>query len=192
MKKYIGVLLGCMLTISAWSQQRNVIQNGRAVQKPTAVKANTGQRLSNPWRVGGGVGLSFGDNSYMGFSIAPFVGYELNPYTELGIAAGYQYSKDDYIKQNLFKVGPYVNVYPIPEIFGRVQYEYYTGSAKAKSNYGGEKYTFDENALWVGAGYRNTGPVQFYIGLMYNVLYNHDSKIFSNGFRPIAGVSFQI
>lgn len=179
------LLLVLVFSTTLFSQNRSVIRDGRQV-KATPKKKNNSQ----PWRVGGGVGFSIGNNDYLGFSVAPFIGYEVVRNLELGVATGYKFSKRRNSKQNLFNVGPYLNFFPIPEFFARLQYEYFTGSTKIRST--DHSFHFDENALWVGAGYRNRGPVQFHAGLMYNLLYNRDSKIFTNGFRPIAGVSFRI
>lgn len=158
------------------------------------VSINPTQYKANKWRVGGGIGLGFGSNDYFGISITPFVSYEIAPSLEGGISTGYQYSKWSNSRQNLFNIGPYLNYYPIPNLFTRVHYEYYTGKYKydSGSSFMGEDYdyNFDESALWLGAGYRSSGKIQFFTGLMYNVLYDDDSSIFSTGLRPIVGVSF--
>lgn len=179
------ILLVLLFSVSLFSQNRPIIRDGRQV-KATPNKKSVAQ----PWRVGGGVGFSMGSKDYLGFSIAPYVGYEVVRNLELGVAVGYQYSKRTNSKQHLFNVGPLVTFYPIPELFARVKYEYFKGSTKIRST--DRSFNFDENALWVGAGYRNTGPVQFHAGIMYNLLYSGSSRIFVNGFRPIAGVSFRI
>ncbi len=142
---------------------------------------------TSDWRLGGGLGLNFGSDDYFGIAITPFLGYEITPEVEAGVLVGYQYSSWKYSKQNLFNAGPYINIYPIANLFLRVNYEYYTGSNKIKST--NQQFDFNEDALWVGIGYRSTGRVQFYTGLMYNVLYDDSSVIFSNGLRPIVGVS---
>ena len=154
-------------------------------------KSDLQENQPSKWRVGGGVGLGFGSNNYFGFAISPFVGYEITPQLEAGVTAGYQYSKWSDAKQNVFNAGPYLNYYPIPSLFTRIHYEYYTGAHQYDYEFGGSnKYNFDESALWMGAGYRNIGKVQCYAGLMYNVLYKEESSLFSSGLRPILGVSF--
>lgn len=151
---------------------------------------STGQELSK-WRFGGGLGLGFGGNGYFGISISPSVGYQINPYVEGGLAIGYQYSKNDWQRENLFSVGPFINVYPIESLFTRVQFEQYIGKGKTETLSGTDiKYDYNESALWVGAGYRSPGKISFYAGMMYNVLYQEDDSIFASGFRPILGVSF--
>ncbi len=162
------------LSVSAISQQSEIDS-----QKP------------GKWRFGGGLGLGFGSNGYFGFAISPFVGYEIIPQLEGGFTVGYQYSKWSDAKQNLFNAGPYLNYYPIPSLFARAHYEYYTGTSEIEYDYDADnyKYNFNESALWLGGGYRTTGKVQLYAGLMYNVLYDKDSSLFSTGLRPILGVS---
>lgn len=144
----------------------------------------------NSWRVGGNIGLSFGGNDYFGFAISPFLGYEITPNFEGGITAGYRYSKWRHSKRNMFNVGPYINFYPVNSLFLRAHYEYYTGSQKY--DHIPQTHNFDENALWIGGGYRSGGKVKVYVGLMYNVLYKKDESIFANGLRPILGVSIAI
>ncbi len=150
---------------------------------------STAQNASR-WRVGGNIGLNLGNNGYFGVSIAPSIGYAFNSYLEGGLNVGYQYSKWEHAKQNLFSAGPYLNFYPINNLFLRAHYAYFTGNRKYDNN---QSYTFDENALWLGAGYRSgRGPIHFYAGLMYNVLYDESNSIFANGLRPIAGISIGI
>lgn len=145
---------------------------------------------TSKWRFGGGLGLSFGSNDYFGFAISPFAGYEITPMLEAGVTAGYQYSKWNDSRQNLFNFGPYVNFYPIWNLFLRTHFEHYIGTHKYNYEFGGShKYNFDESALWLGGGYRSSGRVQFFAGLMYNVLYKEDQSLFSSGLRPIFGVS---
>lgn len=142
------------------------------------------------WRLGGGMGLGFGDNSHFNLNISPYVGYEIAPEFEMGMTAGYQYSSWKDVKQNLFSVGPFANYYPLPELFLRAHYEYFTGNTKFKNLGESSTHTYDEDALWLGGGYRSTGRVSFFTGVMYNVLYKKDDSIFSSGFRPYVGVGF--
>ncbi len=173
MKKILFLFL-LSLSISGFCQDENLPEN-----------------TPSKWRFGGGLGLGFGSNRYFAFSISPFAGYEIIPQLEAGVTAGYQYSKWSDSRQNLFSVGPYVNYYPIPEIFLRSHYEFYTGTQKYDYGFNDESYStnFNESALWLGGGYRNTGRIQFFVGMMYNVLYDDDTSLFSSGLRPIVGVS---
>lgn len=173
MKKILFLIL-LSLSISAFCQDQNSMVN-----------------TPSKWRFGGGLGLGFGNNSYFAFAISPFAGYEITPQLEAGVTAGYQYSKWKDSRQNLFSVGPYVNYYPIPAIFLRSHYEFYTGTNKYDYGFndGSYSYNFNESTLWLGGGYRSTGRIQFFAGMMYNVLYKNETSLFSSGFRPIVGVS---
>lgn len=147
-------------------------------------------KTDGKWRVGGGVGLGFGNNGYFGFNVSPFVGYAVAPKLEVGATAGYQYSKNDWVKTNLFSAGPYANFYIIDQLFARGHYEYYTGNQKVESS--DQKFSFDESALWLGGGYQSTGKVRFQTGLMYNVLYKEDESIFSSPLRPFGGIAVSL
>lgn len=148
------------------------------------------QPLNNNWRFGGGLGLSFGNNGYFGFNVSPSVGYMIANNLELGATAGYQYAKDDYAKLNLFNAGPYVNFFPVENLFLRANYMYYTGKQKYNERYNYNYETnLDESALWLGAGYQSSGPVRFQAGVMYNVLYKENESIFYSRFQPFMGVS---
>ncbi len=146
---------------------------------------------TSKWRAGGGLGLGFGDNSYFGFNVSPFVGYEFSRIIEGGATLGLDYGKDDFYKRTLFSIGPYLNFNFVPSFFGRVHYEYFTGKSKYEfEGVDNRSDSFNENALWIGAGYQSTGRTRFQTGLMYNVLHDDNSRIFGSAFRPYAGVSF--
>lgn len=142
------------------------------------------------WRVGGNIGLTFGSNNYFGFGIAPSIGYKITNGIEGGLTVGYRYSDWENSKQHMLNTGPYLNYYAIKNLFMRAHYEYYNGTQKNKHT--SNSTSFDENALWLGAGYQSGGRVKVYFGLMYNVLYKDSESIFSNGLRPIGGVSISI
>ena len=72
MKKFLLFIISLTLSNTAFSQ------------------INQNQTLNNNWRFGGGLGLSFGNNSYFGFNISPSVGYMVANNLELGATAGYQ------------------------------------------------------------------------------------------------------
>ncbi|HLS12410.1 MAG TPA: hypothetical protein VK050_09635 [Flavobacteriaceae bacterium] len=141
----------------------------------------------NKWRVGGGLGMSFGDHGAFTLNISPFIGYELVSSLEGGVTTGYQYSKYRDQRQNLFSIGPYLNFYPMQSLFVRTQYEYFTGNSKIKNS--SYSSSFDESALWIGGGYRTGGRVQMYAGIMYNVLYKENKSLFSEAYQPIVGIS---
>lgn len=151
-----------------------------------SVSKSTG---NSKWRVGGGLGISSGSNSYFGLNISPTVGYLISNNLEAGLSAGYQYGSSSLSSYNLLSAGPYVNVYLIERFFGRAHYEYFTGNFKAKISQYNKK--INENAMWLGAGYQSSGPVRFQVGIMYNVLHN-DKSIFNSPIRPIGGISISL
>lgn len=148
----------------------------------------------NRWRLGGGIGLSVGSDEYFALSVSPTVGYAITPQLEGGVSVGYQYASNSFYKQNLFNFGPYLNYYPVNFLFLRGHFEQFTGNTKFKfiSDINESKDNFNESALWLGGGYRSPGPVSFYAGIMYNVLYKEDDSIFDSGLRPILGISISL
>ncbi len=143
------------------------------------------------WRTGGGFALGFGNDSYFGFNLSPFFGYQFSRIIEGGASFGLDYGKNDFYKRTLFSIGPYMNFNFTPTFFGRAHYEYFTGNAKYEFDENRNNQTsINESALWLGVGYQGGGRTRFQTGLMYNVLYDEDSKIFGAAFRPYAGVSF--
>jgi len=142
------------------------------------------------WRVGGGLGLNFGNNGYFGFNVAPSVGYMLSPKLETGVSVGYQYSKSDFYKSNLFSGGPYLNYHVMQGLFARGHYEYFTGTQEYLST--NQEFDIDESALWLGAGYSTPGPVRVQMGLIYNVLYKENESVFSSPIRPFGGVAISL
>lgn len=153
------------------------------------VYSQTGGRYSHYDRlkVGGGVAMNFGNHGYFGLNISPFVGYQFTSILEGGVSTGYQYTKIRDTKQNLFSVGPYLNLYPIQNLFARLHYEHYTGTIKYKHSM--QSGSFNEDALWIGGGYRTGDRIQLYIGFMYNLLYKEHKSLFAEAYQPIVGVS---
>lgn len=144
----------------------------------------------NKWRLGGGLGLNFGNNGYFSFNISPHVGYMLAPNLETGVSAGYQYGKSDFFKSNNFSFGPYANYYIVSGLFARAHYEYYTGNQENLTT--NQKWNLDESALWLGAGYSTSGPIRFQAGILYNVLYDDGNSIFRSPIRPFSGITISL
>ncbi len=173
---------------------QNGLQNKEEKLSYTS-ETNKNHQIYSHWRTGGGIGVAFGSNRYFEIQVNPSLGYQFNNQIETGITTGYTYTSDNYAKQNIFNIGPYLNYYPIQNLFLRVNYLYYTGEMKLTwSDY--KKYTtsynIDESALWLGAGYQTSGTVRFQIGWLYNVLYDKDKSIFNSAWQPFAGVSIHL
>ena len=182
MKKYLLFIISLTLSYATHAQ----LNQNQSIN-------TTNHNSINNWRFGGGFGLSFGNDSYFGLNISPSIGYMVDNNLEIGGIAGYQYAKNDYYKQNLFNIGPYVNYYIIENFFLRANYMYYTGKQKYTNSepyYNSiSEYNIDESALWLGGGYQSSGQVRFQVGVLYNVLYKENESIFSSGFQPFMGVS---
>ncbi len=145
--------------------------------------------------VGGGLGLGFN----RGFNIQanPDIGYRIKGF-EFGASVGIAYQKyngtddlyDPDFKYTLWNFGPYLLYMPIPQIYLRGQYQFYTGKWDIKSvNYQDQNY--NESTLWLGGGYQDkiAEHVYYRIGFLYNVLYDENDSIFNSGFIPTIGIS---
>lgn len=151
------------------------------------------QSNSNRWVFSGGLGATFSD----GFSlqVSPSAGYKITNNFIVGLSVDYFYNdynsktNVDYTS-NLFGLGPFLQYYPIENIFLKMQYQYFTGKQNFEADYADKN--IDENALWLGAGYTQSisGNAFVQIGLMYNVLYDEDDSVFNTGLMPIVGISF--
>ncbi|MDO5511008.1 MAG: hypothetical protein Q4F57_09950 [Weeksellaceae bacterium] len=143
------------------------------------------------WRTGGGVNLGFAGNNGWFFSINPFVGYMVHPRVELGVTAGYMFSNSNWMRTNMFSVGPYTNLFVTRNIFARGHYEHLSGSITYKQT-DTQARDFSENALWLGAGYQSTGRVRMQIGMQYNVLHDGQNSIFGSPWRQFGGVALSL
>lgn len=147
----------------------------------------------NRWTYGGGAGFGIsGGSGGTGttVSISPRIGYRLTDNLEAGLATGFTWGNSKYYSTTMFGAGPYANLY-----FGRSFYisslfQHYWYNLKDK--YNNQKYSADESALYLGAGYmqRLGNGAYMQIGASYNVLYKENESIFSSGFVPSIGVVF--
>lgn len=161
---------------------------------------------------GGGIGLAFGSNDYISFSVAPQVGYNFTNNFNAGVRLSYSYSKEDYdyakYSAHYAGFGLYGNYYPIsfivltirPEIIGMWEtvkysenyYSYYNNNNNSNNDsyYNDRKSsnTHKNNevfpAVVIGAGFY-ARPFTFTIN--YDVVQNKntpygDNVFFSAGF----------
>ncbi len=129
---------------------------------------------------GGGLGLSFGDVTYI--NIAPVIGYRITPKLSAGLRLFYQYrSYKDYVvgngatyDSNDYGVGVFGRFVIFGPIYIQAEYEYssyeyyYTVDNKERRGY---------NSFMAGGGFmqpigRNAA---FYITAMYNFSYSDDT-----------------
>lgn len=147
---------------------------------------------------GGGIGLAFGSNDYISFSVAPQVGYNFSNNFNAGVRLSYSYSKEDYnyakYSAHYAGLGVYGNYYPInfivltirPEIIGMWETVKYSGNY-----YGNDRKSSDTQknnevfpAVVIGAGIY-ARPFTFTVN--YDVVQNKntpygDNVFFSAGF----------
>lgn len=145
---------------------------------------------TNKWTFGGsaGFGGSFGNGSGATVYITPKVGYKITNDFETGLAGNFSWNNSEYFSSTILGIGPYANYY-----FGRSFYisslfqEYFIHT---KDKFYKETYSTNEAALYLGAGYmQNIGNgIYMQFGVMYNVLYDNETSIFSSGFVPNVGV----
>ncbi len=147
---------------------------------------------NSKWTFGGSAGVSggFGSNSGFGLSISPRVGYKVTENLEAGVLAGFNFLNTDYYSSTLFGIGPFVNYYFGRSFYLSGQFQEFIINQKDKTT--GQRYGFDEAALYLGGGYMTRVGNRAYmqLGVMYNVLWKENNSIFSSGFVPQVGVVF--
>lgn len=179
--RYLLLLCVMLLSHTSYSQ----------IQISSLKNKNRTKTKNENIRIGGNMGINFGSNNSMDINLSPHLSYLVSPILEFGISAGYQFNKYANTKRHLLSVGPYMDINPIPDMFLRAQYEHFAGRTSIKyDDINIQK--FDDNALWLGGGYRTGDVVQVYAGIMYNVLHKDGKSIFKEAYRPIAGVSVRL
>lgn len=146
------------------------------------------QSQKSKWQLGGGIGMSAGNNS-LAINVSPSLGYAVSNSLEVGVTGAYTYNSYRNSNYSVFSAGLYSNYWITPDFFARGHYENFTGKQKTNNI----KQNFNEDALWLGAGYqRMMGNMTFQAGMTYNVLYKKDKSLFSSPIRPFVAVIFAI
>jgi len=145
------------------------------------------------WTFGGGASLGFsGGSSGTGttIGISPRVGYLLTQDFEMGLAGGFSWGNSKYYSSTMLNVGPFANYYISRNFFIGAMFQEYFFTQKDK--YYDAKYSGDEAAVYLGAGYlQNVGNhLYIQIGAMYNVLYDKNKSVFGSGFVPNFGIVY--
>lgn len=145
------------------------------------------------WTFGGGASLGFsGGSAGTGTSvgISPRVGYLLTDQLEAGVSGGFTWANSRYFSSTMLSVGPFANYYFSRNFFISALFQEYFFSQKDK--YNDIKYSGDEAALYLGAGYLQNvgGRLYIQIGAMYNVLYDENKSVFGSGFVPNVGIVY--
>lgn len=138
-------------------------------------------------RIGGGIGLSFGNGFFSG-TLAPSAIYDFNEQFSMGLGLNgtYNTSKDSY-KSTIVGgsvLGLY-NVIPQLQISAEFEELYITRKYESSLAISDDRYSYP--ALFFGAGFRQNN---FTIGLRYDVLYDADKSIYASGFVPFVRVYF--
>lgn len=134
-------------------------------------------------RFGGGFGFSFGNNTTT-FSISPTGIYDFNDNFSAGIGAGYQYSKRNNIKSNVYSLSLLSLFNPINEIQLSAEFEQLFASQKFKTQTVNRNYP----ALHIGASYRISRNVA--LGIRYDILHKKDKSIYASAISPVVRVFF--
>ncbi|GAA4313529.1 hypothetical protein [Compostibacter hankyongensis] len=153
--------------------------------------------------VGGNLGLSFGDYTYV--NISPMVGYRFNPVLAAGVNVNAQYNTVKYYAGNnmlvekdrysLVGLGIFGRVYPIQQLFLHVQPEmnFVFGKIRYYDPDSEEKYHDQVPSLLLGAGYAQPlgGNTAFTLMVLYDVLQREHSPYGNNPiFRGGVNVGF--
>jgi hypothetical protein len=148
---------------------------------------NTNAFWSNV-RVGGGIGLSFGDG-FFSTTLAPSAIYEFDNQFALGLGLSGTYNKQkNFFKSTVFG-GSIIGLYnPLEEIQLSAELEELNINREFNQSF---VTNIDDNfwntALFIGAGYR-TRNVTF--GIRYDVLYDEDKSIYADPWAPFVRVYF--
>jgi hypothetical protein len=200
-RKWIPGLLGAaMLTASVLTPAS--AQYGASFNRQTLVPRDSSSHGLDPSRlfVGGNLGLSFGDFTYI--NVSPLIGYRFSQLFAAGLQLNTQYESVKYydgsnrtIRKDRYTMvggGVFARVYPIPQLFVHVQPEenflvgkrrYYDGTPEAR-------YRTHVTSVLAGLGYaaQMGAASEFTVMILYDILQQADSPY---GNQPIfrAGVN---
>lgn len=133
-------------------------------------------------RYGGGIGLSFGQESVQ-IGLAPSAIYQVNDYAAFGLGLNYTYSKIYDTKFSAFGGSLIGLVNPIPALQLSAEFE----QIRVNRSFGPVEDSYWLPALFLGLGY-STGPVTF--GIRFDVLYDSERSLYANPWLPFVRVYF--
>lgn len=137
---------------------------------------------SNNLFLGSGLNLGFSNGFIIGLN--PEIGYSLNKVVDAGIAMNLTYVTQRNPSVNItarylaMGGGPFVRIWPIPQLFVGGQFEYNAISYSEKTSAGIiNKAKAEAPSLLVGLGYgiRTVGQSQFYTSLMIDAMNDFNS-----------------
>lgn len=141
-------------------------------------------------RIGGGLGLSFGDGFFSG-TLAPSAIYDFNEQFSLGVGLNATYNKQKNFYESTILGGSVIGLYNvIPQL--QLSAEFEELNVNRKYDPGVVFITQPETnywypALFLGAGFRQQ---HFTIGLRYDVLYDDAKSVYASAFIPFVRVYF--
>lgn len=137
----------------------------------------------NNVRFGGGIGLGFGNNTTT-FAISPTAIYDFNEKVSLGVGIGYQYSKQNDFKSNVYNIG----VLSLYNPFNEIQLSLEFDQLFINQRFGLDTNSYNVPSLNIGASYRVSTNVSF--GVRYDVLYDQTKSVFASPISPIVRIFF--
>lgn len=177
MKKYLllNALVGASLCF------------GQFTPYPDNTQEHTSSTTS--WTYGGYAGIGGGSGG-TSLYLSPRAGYTVTPDLEVGVAGNYIYQTNRGYKTSMLGIGPFANYYIKRRFFLHALFQQYFINIKDKRQE--EKFSKQESALYLGAGYMQKLGFNAYMqfGLSYNILYSADKSHFTNGFVPYTGIVF--
>ncbi len=141
-------------------------------------------------RIGGGLGLSFGNGFFSG-TLAPSAVYDFNDKFSLGLGLNGTYNKQKNFYQSTILGGSILGLYNvIPQL--QISAEFEELNVNRKYDPGVVFITQPETnywypALFLGAGFRQQN---FTIGIRYDVLYDSNKSVYASAYIPFVRVYF--
>lgn len=147
-------------------------------------------KQNNFWervRIGGGIGLSFGDGFFSG-TLAPSAIYDFNEQFSAGVGLNGTYNSLRNQYNSTIIGGSVIALYNvIPQLQLSTEFE----QLHVSRNYDNSIALADQNywypALFLGAGFRQQN---FTIGLRYDVLFDNDRSVYASAYIPFVRVYF--
>ena len=136
--------------------------------------------------IGGNIGFHWQNDDFL-LTFAPRLGWNFSENFEVAFNLNYTYRNVLNTKYHILGLGPEIS-YFFNNFSANVMYLYNDVSMKSKHS---QTLNFDENALFLGVGYRQyiSTNTYMYAGMRYNVLYKEGKSVFSSAFTPYVGIS---
>ena len=155
----------------------------------SCIEINAQDQKSQFWshvRIGGGIGLSFGDGFFSG-TLAPSAVYDFNDKFSMGVGLNGTYNKEKNFYESTIIGGSVLGLYNvIPQLQISTEFE----QLHVSRSYDNSLFlndTYWQPALFLGAGFRQNN---FTIGLRYDVLYDTAKSVYASAYVPFVRVYF--